>query len=114
MNNKNMMLMILDGFGINEREQGNAIKMANTPNLDRLMKTYPTSTIATSGRSVGLDDGQMGNSEVGHINIGAGRVVFQESTKITKSIEDGDDELAARLQEIGQSTVAITDRKSVV
>ena len=50
MNNKNMMLMILDGFGINEREQGNAIKMANTPNLDRLMKTYPTSTIATSGR----------------------------------------------------------------
>lgn len=90
MNNKNMMLMILDGFGINEREQGNAIKMANTPNLDRLMKTYPTSTIATSGRSVGLDDGQMGNSEVGHINIGAGRVVFQESTKITKSIEDGD------------------------
>ena len=90
MNKKTTMLMILDGFGINEKEEGNAIKLANTPNLDRIMKTYPTTKIYTSGRAVGLDEGQMGNSEVGHINIGAGRVVFQESTRITKSIEDGD------------------------
>ena len=90
MSKKTTMLMILDGFGINEKEEGNAIKLANTPNLDRIMKTYPTTKIYTSGRAVGLDEGQMGNSEVGHINIGAGRVVFQESTRITKSIEDGD------------------------
>ena len=90
MDKKTTLLMILDGFGINEKEEGNAIKLANTPNLDRLMNTYPTGRIFTSGRAVGLDDGQMGNSEVGHINIGAGRVVFQESTRITKSIEDGD------------------------
>lgn len=90
MNNKNVMLMILDGFGINEKNEGNAINLANTPNLDRIMNTYPTAKISTSGRAVGLDEGQMGNSEVGHINIGAGRVIFQESTKITKSIEDGD------------------------
>ena len=90
MNKKTTMLMILDGFGINEKEEGNAIKLANTPNLDKLTNTYPTTIIHTSGRAVGLDDGQMGNSEVGHINIGAGRVVYQESTRITKSIEDGD------------------------
>ena len=90
MNNKLMMLMILDGFGINEKEEGNAVKLANTPNIDKLMKTCPTTTIYTSGLKVGLPDGQMGNSEVGHTNIGAGRIVYQELTKITKSIEDGD------------------------
>ena len=84
------MLMILDGFGINENENGNAVKLANTPNIDKLMKTCPTTEIYTSGLNVGLPDGQMGNSEVGHTNIGAGRIVYQELTRITKSIEDGD------------------------
>ena len=84
------MLMILDGFGCNEQEEGNAIKLANTPNIDRLMKKYPTSKIMPSGLAVGLPEGQMGNSEVGHTNIGAGRIVYQELTRITKSIEDGD------------------------
>ena len=90
MDKKLMMLMILDGFGINEKEQGNAIKLAKTPNIDKLMKTCPTTTIYTSGLNVGLPEGQMGNSEVGHTNIGAGRIVYQDLTKITKSIEDGD------------------------
>ena len=90
MKDKLTMLMILDGFGINEREEGNAIKLANTPNIDKLMKTCPTTTIRTSGLDVGLPEGQMGNSEVGHTNIGAGRIVYQELTRITKSIEDGD------------------------
>ena len=90
MDNKLIMLMILDGFGINENEQGNAIKLAKTPNIDKLMKTCPTTTMYTSGLKVGLPEGQMGNSEVGHTNIGAGRIVYQELTKITKSIEDGD------------------------
>lgn len=90
MNSKLTMLMILDGFGINENEKANAIKIANTPNIDKLMKTCPTTIIHTSGLEVGLPDGQMGNSEVGHTNIGAGRVVYQELTRITKSIEEGD------------------------
>ena len=90
MKNKLTMLMILDGFGENENENANAVKLANTPNIDRLMKTCPTTNMYTSGLNVGLPDGQMGNSEVGHTNIGAGRVVYQELTRITKSIEDGD------------------------
>ncbi len=90
MKNKLTMLMILDGFGINPEENGNAVKLANTPNLDELMKTCPVTEIHTSGMDVGLPDGQMGNSEVGHTNIGAGRIVYQELTRITKSIEDGD------------------------
>ena len=89
-NDKLMMLMILDGFGINEKEQGNAVKLAKTPNIDKLMQTCPTTIMHTSGLQVGLPEGQMGNSEVGHTNIGAGRIVYQELTKITKSIEDGD------------------------
>ena len=84
------MLMILDGFGINEQEEGNAVKLSNTPNIDSLMKKYPTTKIKPSGLAVGLPEGQMGNSEVGHTNIGAGRIVYQELTRITKSIEDGD------------------------
>lgn len=71
MEKKLTMLMILDGFGENENTQGNAIKLAKTPNLDRIEKTYPTAKMHTSGRDVGLPDGQMGNSEVGHMNIGA-------------------------------------------
>ena len=90
MGKKTTMLMIIDGYGINENERGNAVKAANTPNLDNLYKTCPTTEIYTSGLKVGLPEGQMGNSEVGHTNIGAGRIVYQQLTRITKSIEDGD------------------------
>ena len=90
MDKKLTMLMILDGFGKNTNKEGNAIELANTPNIDELMRKNPTTTIYTSGLAVGLPEGQMGNSEVGHTNIGAGRIVYQELTKITKSIEDGD------------------------
>lgn len=86
---KPLILMILDGFGIAPAE-GNAIKAANKPNLDRLFSSNPVTQIGASGMDVGLPDGQMGNSEVGHTNIGAGRVVYQELTRITKSIQDGD------------------------
>ena len=72
------------------RAEGNAIKAANTPNLDKLFSENPLTQIGASGMDVGLPDGQMGNSEVGHTNIGAGRVVYQELTRITKSIQDGD------------------------
>lgn len=84
------MLMILDGFGENSNQNGNAVKLAKTPNIDKIMKKYPTTKIQASGLAVGLPEGQMGNSEVGHTNIGAGRVVYQELTRITKSIEEGD------------------------
>ena len=90
MKDKLTMLMILDGFGDNTNTDGNAIKLAKKPNIDRLMKKYPNTEIYTSGLQVGLPEGQMGNSEVGHTNIGAGRIVYQELTRITKSIEDGD------------------------
>ena len=90
MKNKLTMLMILDGFGKNSNSKGNAVKIANTPNIDKLISTSPTTEVFTSGLSVGLPEGQMGNSEVGHTNIGAGRVVYQELTRITKSIEDSD------------------------
>ena len=89
MNRKPVMLMILDGFGINPNEKGNAVAIANTPNIDKLKKTWPTTIIHTSGLDVGLPEGQMGNSEVGHTNIGAGRIVYQDLTRITKSIQDG-------------------------
>ena len=84
------MLMILDGYGINEKTEGNAVKLANTPHLDEILSQNPNTIIHTSGKDVGLPDGQMGNSEVGHTNIGAGRIVYQDLAKITKSIEDGD------------------------
>ena len=90
MDKKLTMLMILDGFGINKEKNGNAIAMAKTPTIDKLMKQFPNTIIHASGLDVGLPDGQMGNSEVGHTNIGAGRIVYQELTRITKSIEDGD------------------------
>lgn len=83
-------LIILDGYGINPREEGNAILKANKPNIDKIFANNPTTRIKTSGLDVGLPAGQMGNSEVGHTNIGAGRIVYQELTRITKSIEDGD------------------------
>jgi 2,3-bisphosphoglycerate-independent phosphoglycerate mutase len=86
---KPTMLMILDGFGITDKEDGNAIKAANKPNFDKCYNNYPHTKLGASGFSVGLPDGQMGNSEVGHLNIGAGRVVYQALTRITKAIEEG-------------------------
>ena len=82
MDKKLTMLMILDGFGKNPNKEGNAIELANTPNIDELMRKNPTTTIYTSGLAVGLPEGQMGNSEVGHMNLGAGRVVYQDLVKI--------------------------------
>ena len=87
---KTVVLMILDGFGLSEEIKGNAIAAAQTPVIDQLMKEYPFVKGSASGLAVGLPDGQMGNSEVGHLNMGAGRVVYQDLTRITKSIEDGD------------------------
>ena len=87
---KPLVLCIMDGFGKNPSDFGNAIVTAKTPNLDKLMNDFPMTYIGASGMDVGLPDGQMGNSEVGHTNIGAGRVVYQELTRITKSIKDGD------------------------
>ncbi len=83
-------LIIMDGFGINPKTEGNAIRAAGTPNIDALMAAYPHTQLGASGMDVGLPDGQMGNSEVGHLNIGAGRIVYQELTRITKDILDGD------------------------
>ncbi len=87
---KPVVLCIMDGFGYNPSEKGNAIRAAKTPRLDALMEQNPMTYIGASGMDVGLPDGQMGNSEVGHTNIGAGRIVYQELTRITKSIADGD------------------------
>ncbi len=84
-----VLLMILDGYGLREKKEGNAILSARKPNLDRLFSDYPHSVLEASGISVGLPEGQMGNSEVGHLNIGAGRVVYQDLTRITKAIGDG-------------------------
>ena len=83
------VLMILDGYGLNEKKEGNAVYTAKTPVMDKLMSTCPYVKGYASGLSVGLPDGQMGNSEVGHLNMGAGRIVYQELTRITKEIEDG-------------------------
>lgn len=87
---KPLALIILDGFGHNPSDYGNAIAAANKPNFDSYLANYPYTFIGASGMDVGLPDGQMGNSEVGHTNIGAGRIVYQELTRITKSIQDGD------------------------
>ncbi|HKZ16989.1 MAG TPA: 2,3-bisphosphoglycerate-independent phosphoglycerate mutase [Geobacteraceae bacterium] len=84
-----LLLMILDGWGINPHSQNNAISQAATPNMTRLCREYPCTLLDASGMAVGLPDGQMGNSEVGHLNIGAGRIVYQDLTRITKAIEDG-------------------------
>ena len=86
---KPVVLCIMDGFGIRDVNEGNAIYTAKTPNLTKLFNENPFTTIGASGLDVGLPDGQMGNSEVGHTNIGAGRVVYQMLVKITKDIEDG-------------------------
>ena len=90
MSKKPTVLMILDGYGLNDRHEGNAIYEAKTPVMDKLMTEYPFVKGNASGLAVGLPDGQMGNSEVGHMNMGAGRIVYQELTRITKEINDGD------------------------
>ncbi|MBE6023561.1 MAG: 2,3-bisphosphoglycerate-independent phosphoglycerate mutase [Cellulosilyticum sp.] len=88
MSKQTTLLLILDGFGINEKNEANAIVQADKPNIDAIMKKYPTVKGYASGMAVGLPDGQMGNSEVGHLNMGAGRIVYQQLTSITKSIQD--------------------------
>ena len=87
MSKKPVVLMVLDGYGLNDKTEGNAIAQAKTPVMDKLMKECPFQKGNASGLSVGLPDGQMGNSEVGHMNIGAGRIIYQELTRITKAID---------------------------
>ncbi|MCA0991674.1 2,3-bisphosphoglycerate-independent phosphoglycerate mutase [Guptibacillus hwajinpoensis] len=83
-------LIILDGFGLRDEEKGNAVAHAKKPNFDRYWNNYPHATLQASGKAVGLPDGQMGNSEVGHLNIGAGRIVYQSLTRVNLAIEEGD------------------------
>ena len=85
-----VLLVILDGWGNSARREGNAILLQGTPNLDRLAARFPVSQLLTSGLAVGLPEGQMGNSEVGHTNLGAGRVVYQDLVRINRSIESGE------------------------
>ena len=99
-----VVLIILDGWGINPRTEGNAIALARTPVYNALLREYPNTTLNASGESVGLPEGQMGNSEVGHLNIGAGRVVYQDLTRIDKSIRDGDFQRNPVLLECMQKT----------
>ena len=87
---KRAFLLILDGWGLGPKPEADAIFQADTPFMDQLMKQYPMSTLVTHGEEVGLPDGQMGNSEVGHLNIGAGRVVWQELARINKAVRDGE------------------------
>src|SRR5258706_15908727 len=83
------VLIVLDGFGERAERDGNAIRLARTPTFDALYREYPHTLIATSGLAVGLPDGQMGNSEVGHMNLGSGRIVYQDLTRINQAIADG-------------------------
>lgn len=103
---KTVALVIMDGCGYSENKDGNAVEFAETPNLDRFWSTYPTTLINASGRAVGLPEGQMGNSEVGHLNLGAGRVVYQDITMIDKAIEDGEffknDKFKTAMQSLGK------------
>lgn len=100
-------IIIMDGWGKSDKVAGNAVVLANTPNYDHLIQKYPNTLIAASGLDVGLPEGQMGNSEVGHLNIGAGRVIYQELTRITKSIKDGDfftnEELVGAMQHVKEN-----------
>jgi len=86
---KPVILIIMDGFGISDLTEGNAVACASTPNIDRLERDYPHTTLGAAGPDVGLPEGQMGNSEVGHLNLGAGRIVYQDYTRINRAIEDG-------------------------
>ncbi|ASM51245.1 2,3-bisphosphoglycerate-independent phosphoglycerate mutase [Pseudoalteromonas espejiana DSM 9414] len=104
---KPLVLMILDGWGYREDEQSNAILAANTPVLDKLWATRPRTLISGSGLDVGLPEGQMGNSEVGHVNLGAGRIVYQDFTRITKAINDGEfDSTPALVENIDKAVAA--------
>ncbi|MDI3328387.1 MAG: 2,3-bisphosphoglycerate-independent phosphoglycerate mutase [Alicyclobacillaceae bacterium] len=87
---KPVALIILDGFGLREEREGNAVALARKPNFDRYWNRYPHTQLRASGEAVGLPDGQMGNSEVGHLNLGAGRIVYQDLTRVSKSIRDGE------------------------
>ncbi|HEX6799985.1 MAG TPA: 2,3-bisphosphoglycerate-independent phosphoglycerate mutase, partial [Ktedonobacterales bacterium] len=84
-----LVLIVMDGYGINPRSEANAVALAHKPNLDRIARDWPHTQLATSGPAVGLPEGQMGNSEVGHLNIGAGKRVLQEYTRVTAAIVDG-------------------------
>ena len=90
MSKKPTVLMILDGYGLNDKCEANAVCEGKTPVMDQLMSQCPFVKGNASGMAVGLPEGQMGNSEVGHLNMGAGRIVYQELTRITKEIQDGD------------------------
>ncbi|HAX73336.1 MAG TPA: 2,3-bisphosphoglycerate-independent phosphoglycerate mutase, partial [Firmicutes bacterium] len=90
MSKQPVALVILDGFGLENNPVGNAVKAANTPNFDRYMSAYPTGTLEASGEGVGLPEGQMGNSEVGHLNLGAGRIVYQSLTRINLAVRNGE------------------------
>ena len=117
-------LIILDGFAIRDEVSGNAVKAANKPNFDRYWNQFPHNQLKASGRDVGLPDGQMGNSEVGHLNIGAGRIVYQSLTRINLAIEDESfyevPELVKAVEEAKRKGTALhlmgllSDRKSVV
>ncbi|MFW5873484.1 MAG: 2,3-bisphosphoglycerate-independent phosphoglycerate mutase [Bacillota bacterium] len=87
---KPLALVIMDGYGIAQREDGDATRAANTPYLDKLFENNPTSQLGASGKAVGLPDGQMGNSEVGHLNLGSGRIIYQDYTRINKALEDNE------------------------
>ena len=106
-----VILLILDGFGYRKETADNAIALANTPNLDALKANYPNTLINASEHYVGLPDGQMGNSEVGHLNIGAGRIVFQDFERINNSISSGEffqhTELCKALQQLKASNKAL-------
>src|SRR6202008_903907 len=82
-------LIVLDGWGLNPKLEGNAVRLARTPVMDALLARYPNATLTTCGEVVGLPEGQMGNSEVGHLNLGAGRIVYQDLTRIDKAVRDG-------------------------
>jgi 2,3-bisphosphoglycerate-independent phosphoglycerate mutase len=106
-----LALVIMDGYGLSDDVEGNAVALANTPNLDRLFAEYPWQRLACSGLAVGLPDGQMGNSEVGHLNVGAGRVVYQELTRINCAIGDGS--FAANPVLLAAIDAAVADGRAV-
>ncbi|HEY4707102.1 MAG TPA: 2,3-bisphosphoglycerate-independent phosphoglycerate mutase, partial [Thermodesulfobacteriota bacterium] len=99
---KKVCLMVLDGWGLNPSNDGNAIAIASTPNYRRILKEYPSAAIDTSGHAAGLPDGQMGNSEVGHFTMGAGRVVYQELVRIAEAIKDGSLERDAQINALAE------------
>ena len=111
-------LIIMDGYGLAPAGEGNAISLNGSKNINALINEYPSATLGASGLSVGLPDGQMGNSEVGHLNMGAGRIVYQDLTKITKSINDGDffknPALCKAMDNAKSGKKLHLDRKSVV